>query len=488
MTKLTPPRRLFAVLAAAASAATLTFAARAAQKAAPAAPQSAAAPAAAAAPVPVRLSAAGLSGDGPGAMADSPEGEEDAAALENAVGEAELEAAQSQDGGTPAPAEVLAVPAAAAHAVVQHTNHLQGLSLWRKARLENGEWLAKTDDGRTAHLTIDAKLQAQMQKLLSIYKPDGAALVALDPRTGKVLAIAEYAREGKSEGLATHALYPAASVFKIITGAALLEHGVDPSTETCYHGGMHGIVSNLLTDKPRLDSRCLSLSMALAKSANVVFAKMAVKHLDADSLRKEAERFLFNRPIWDQPMDQSVATIGDKGLDFAKSAAGFGQVKLSPLHAALIAGAVGNGGLAYEPSLIESVGDEKIAPTGSMRLLKTETAGTLRDMMKLTVSEGTASSSFRERRKNILGDITVAGKTGSLSNHERPFKDYSWFVGFAPADDPEIAVAAVVVNGLKWRIHAPFVAREALKAYLVGGTIGQPPVARARHVRRRRHR
>jgi cell division protein FtsI/penicillin-binding protein 2 len=163
-------------------------------------------------------------------------------------------------------------------------------------------------------------------------------------------------------------------------------------------------------------------------------------------------------------------------------------VKLSPLHAALIAGAVGNGGMAYEPSLIDLVDGEEENATGSMRLLNKDTAGALRDMMKLTVSEGTASSSFHERRRNILGDIQVAGKTGSLSSHHLPFKDYSWFVGFAPADDPQIAVAAVVVNGLKWRIHAPFIAREALRAYLVGGALGQPPVARVRHVRRRKHR
>ena len=81
---------------------------------------------------------------------------------------------------------------------------------------------------------------------------------------------------------------------------------------------------------------------------------------------------------------------------------------------------------------------------------------------------------------------TPAGKTGSLSVHKAPFKDYSWFVGFAPADDPKIAVAAVVVNGLKWRVHAPYIAREALKMYLVGGPLGQPPVARYKHYKRRR--
>ena len=89
----------------------------------------------------------------------------------------------------------------------------------------------------------------------------------------------------------------------------------------------------------------------------------------------------------------------------------------------------------------------------------------------------------------VLGDIEVAGKTGSLSSHNRPFKDYSWFVGFAPANDPQIAVAAVVVNGLKWKIHAPFVAREALRVYLMGGQLGQPPAARVKRPRRspRRH-
>jgi cell division protein FtsI/penicillin-binding protein 2 len=107
-------------------------------------------------------------------------------------------------------------------------------------------------------------------------------------------------------------------------------------------------------------------------------------------------------------------------------------------------------------------------------------------MMKNTVTSGTATSSFRERGRRVLGDIEVAGKTGSLSNHQKPFKDYSWFVGFAPADDPQIAVAAVVVNGLKWTIHAPYVAREAFRSYLMGGSLGQPPVARTHRARRHR--
>jgi penicillin-binding protein A len=401
-----------------------------------------------------------------------------AADIAAAVGEAEAEL----DGGlVEQPAQIHQVPAAATNAVVQHVDHPQGLALWKKAKLSGDAYVAKTADGKQVRLTVEPKLQGKMEKLLRMYRPVGAAVVALDPRTGKVLAIAEI-----GEGAATKPAYPAASVFKIVTGAALLEKGVSPDVETCYHGGIRRLVGKLLEDKPNLDRRCLSLSMAMAKSANVVFAKMAVKHLDGEELRKSAERFLFNRPIFDQPLEQSSAEIPDKGLDFARSAAGFGQVKLSPMHAALIAASVGNGGVAMEPSLIDAVEGEAVEPTGSMRLLNAETAGSLRDMMKLTVSQGTATPTFRERRRNVLGSIEVAGKTGSLSTKRGPFKDYSWFVGFAPADDPKIAVAAVVVNGPKWRIHAPFIAREALRAYLVGGPLGQPPVARVKHYKRRK--
>jgi len=422
----------------------------------------------------------------PSDSGDSQEKADDERAVESAI---TSETGESGS-GVEKPAEVNAVPATTANAVAQHSNHLEGLGLWKKAKLSGtGDAMGYFADGPVqsrVRLSVEPALQKQMDRLMRTYQPMQAALVAIDPKTGKVLALVEYAKDGNSEGLATRPLYPAASVFKIITGAALLEAGVSPDAETCYHGGLRGIVGKLLEDKPRMDRRCLSLSMALAKSANVVFAKMAVKHLDGQALRKAAEQFLFNRPIWDVPVEPSSANIPDGKLDLAKSAAGFGKVKLSPLHAALIAAAVGNRGMAFEPSLIEEIDGQPLPPSASTRLMKEATASALRDMMRYTVTEGTATSSFRERGRSVLGDIQVAGKTGSLSNHQRPYMDYSWFVGFAPAVEPKIAVAAVVVNGLKWRIHAPYVAREAFRAYLVGGALGQPPVARV-HRRHRRH-
>ncbi|HET9752379.1 MAG TPA: hypothetical protein VFP52_05440, partial [Myxococcales bacterium] len=143
-----------------------------------------------------------------GTSADQP-GEPDdlnAQDLARAVGEAEAE----MDGGTPAqPAQVKEVPAAAANAVVQHVDHPSGFALWKKAALKDGAYVARSAEGKEVRLTIDPHLQGSMEKLLRMYKPVGAAVVAIDPKTGKILAMAE-----QGEGKATKPLYPAASVFK----------------------------------------------------------------------------------------------------------------------------------------------------------------------------------------------------------------------------------------------------------------------------------
>ena len=353
-----------------------------------------------------------------------------------------------------------------------------------------GHYRVELADGRKATLTLDHRLQSSVEKLLADYRVPSGAVVALDPRTGRVLAAAEHS-ETREHGLCFQARYPAASVFKIVTSAALLDSGISEDDTTCYHGGHHRMKERLLKDS-RLDGRCVSLSTALAKSANVVFAKLAQKHLTPETLRAWSEKFGFNRPISFTPspspeVAQSTAAIPDDAWGFAQSAAGFGQVRLSPLHAAMIAAAVANGGAAHRPTLVDSVDGVPEAPGEEQRLLSPELAARLGEMMKLTVSEGTARKAFRERRGWALPGIVVAGKTGSLSEY-KPFQDYSWFVGYAPADHPTIAVAVVVVNSLKWKVHAPYVAREALRAYLVGGSTHPMELVRARRHKSRPHR
>jgi len=91
-----------------------------------------------------------------------------------------------------------------------------------------------------------------------------------------------------------------------------------------------------------------------------------------------------------------------------------------------------------------------------------EQASALELMLEKTVTEGTARKVFRERGFRVAGAV---GKTGSLAD-KKPFRDYSWFVGYAPKDNPRVAVAVLIVNDSVWRIRAPWLARETMRLYL----------------------
>jgi penicillin-binding protein A len=366
--------------------------------------------------------------------------------------------------GTSAPstaqpgAATLASPPSAAHAVL-------GAMSYDAAR---GRFVAPYGEGK-ATLTISPRIQQGLEKLLTEYRVPTAAAVLVEVRTGRVIALAERDERGRGRGVSLQPIAPAASVFKIVTSAALLERGIAPEAEICFHGGKHRIQKALLTDNPRRDRRCLTLANALGKSANVVFAKLAGRELSRELLRDEATRFLFDAPIpFEWPVEPSRAQIPADPFDLATTAAGFGAVRLSPLHGALIASIVANGGKLVAPRVVESVDGAALPPVAAPRRVVTpEVAAALATMMRTTVTDGTARKVFRRdrwSRRSPLREVTVAGKTGSLSDAS-PFKDYSWFVGFAPVEDPQIAVAAVVVNDRLWRVKAPFVAHEALAAY-----------------------
>lgn len=350
--------------------------------------------------------------------------------------------------------------------------------------LEDAKWDAKrgayvttAGPGRIVELTLDRGLQTGLDQILRRYSVPAAAVVALDPRTGRVLAVSEHSNAPKPlPGLAFRANYPAASIFKIVTGAALLESGVEPDTEVCFHGGKRRLELRNLQDDPRRDNRCATLARAMGFSLNVVFAKLAARHLDADVLRTTAGRFLFNQPLGLFPAPPSLdrllvspADIPEDPLGFGRTAAGFGEVFLSPLHGAVLAGGIGHGGLAFEPRLVAAVEQDGVrtpAPDAvGRRLVDESVASRLAGMLEVTVAQGTARQAFRERRRHVLGPVQAAGKTGSLA-HNKPYRDYSWFVGWAPADNPTIAVAAVVVNPLRWVIKAPYLAREALRLHV----------------------
>lgn len=310
-------------------------------------------------------------------------------------------------------------------------------------------------DGR--RLTIDARLQQTLTDILRQYQTPYAAVVALEPATGRVLAMAEQSQARPDlRGLCTQAVFPAASIFKIVTAAALLDEGVSPQEVACYHGGKRRLSEKLLLDTEK-DRRCIDLSAALAQSANVVFAKLTHRYLSSAKLADFAGRFGFNRPLpFAVPTDVSLAAIPEESFELARAGAGFGDVYLSPLHGALIAGMLANRGQWRWPVLYEGESGEV------ERVLGEDLANALNDMLERTITEGTARRTFRERGFRVEKAV---GKTGHLADRN-PYRDYSWFVGFAPKDEPKVAVGAVVVNDAAWRIRATWLGREAMRLAL----------------------
>jgi len=338
-----------------------------------------------------------------------------------------------------------------------------------------GRYVAPLEGGGRAILTLDPRLQARLERSLRSWNVPWGAVVLVEPATGRVLALAEHSRaEPSRRGLATAALAPAASIFKLVTAAALLEEGVPAEKTVCYHGGKRRLAPGNLADDPRRDRRCVTLTSAFGHSTNVVFAKLAGRGLDSGRLRSAAERFLFNAQIpFAQPVEVSAAEIPDDAFGLANTAAGFGKVRLSALHGALLAAVVANDGLMVPPVLVDAVeGATWPAAATPWRVVDEPVAVELGRMMRSTVTEGTARKVFRRVAPSLRG-VAVAGKTGSLAD-AAPYRDNSWFVGYAPADRPEVAVAAVVVNERLWRVRAPSLAREALEVYFGARVAGGP--------------
>jgi cell division protein FtsI/penicillin-binding protein 2 len=211
----------------------------------------------------------------------------------------------------------------------------------------------------------------------------------------------------------------------------------------------------------------------MGKSANVIFAKLTQRYLSPEALKHAAARFHFNREIsFPVPTDVSLAAVPDSDeFRFAQTGAGFGDVYLSPLHGALLASVAANKGVWKDAVLFD---DPNAPPQPGEQVLSPEVARDLTTLMEATVTKGTARRIFRERGMGVPGAV---GKTGTLADRA-PFRDYSWFVGFAPKDNPKVAVAALIVNEPIWRIRATWLGREAMRlglARLPPGSLVVPP-------------
>jgi cell division protein FtsI/penicillin-binding protein 2 len=329
-------------------------------------------------------------------------------------------------------------------------------------------------NGHVAELTLDADVQRAALVQLKKYRVPEGGVVLQDVKTGRLLAYASYVNEGEKFDFNARAEAPAASIFKVITGAALVEKGgLNAGTEQCYRGGRSRIMADELEDDPRRDKWCATLGIAMGRSLNVVFGRLARKHLTPEDLTAMGGAFGFGSAVpFAAKNEPPKIEIPADPLEFARAAAGFWHTTLSPLAGVSIAQSVANGGVTLEPRIVNAVyqGNDKVweerrDPTILRRAMKPETAKQVTTMMIETVSNGSAYKSFHDSSgRSYLPGIEVAGKTGTLAKNKEN-RLYTWFVGFAPAQRPEVAVSALVVNTPTWHIKGPELARDVLRSY-----------------------
>lgn len=332
-------------------------------------------------------------------------------------------------------------------------------------------------DGHRLLYTLDPVMQDAALTIFRNREVPYAAAVVLDLRDNSVLAFAGHSSMDPQVDpleILTTAWAPAASTFKLVTAASLLENGAaSGETKACFHGGLQGITDDLLTDNPTLDTRCESLSDAIAHSYNVVLAKLALAHLDQRKLEETAESLLFQAEIpFEFTLEPSPAHIPADTNSRAKVAAGFWHVDLNPVHAAVLASVFARGGMYQPPHIISQVvgpdgSDLTPPPQEQTRALAQSVADQVGEMMVGTTEFGTARESFRDAQGvEYIPGCDVAGKTGSLTGKREPILNYNWFIGFAPAERPEIAFAVILANPSDWRIKAHYAARRLVQIYL----------------------
>lgn len=304
--------------------------------------------------------------------------------------------------------------------------------------------------GRSVRTTLDVDVQRAAQ---NAFGDTVGGAVVMDPKRGDVLAVVSSSPfdpnnyvgvEISPFNRAVSGLYPPGSVMKVVTASAALDTGtVTPSTEVTgpkEFRGVHNFAKG--------EFGTISFASAVQNSVNTAFAQVALD-LGGRALTDYAEGFGFNREH-DMPLATARSSFprprDDGDLMFA--AIGQAQVLATPLQMASVAATVANGGRRMEPRI-----SFEEAPSGE-RVIKKKTARDMTDMMVAVVRGGTGT------RANI-GGVAVAGKTGTAEvDVGGKRKNHAWFICFAPAEDPKVAVAVVSeLGGVGGEVAAPLAAR-----------------------------
>ncbi|MEQ8834794.1 MAG: penicillin-binding transpeptidase domain-containing protein [Miltoncostaeaceae bacterium] len=350
----------------------------------------------------------------------------------------------------------------------------------------------KEKRGANVQLTLDTRVQIAAEQALSGQK---GAVVALDPRDGSVLAMASaptfdladvvggrfeqitQAPDSPLINRATASRNAPGSTFKVVTAAAGLESGIyRPDSE--FPGGDSyetpgGDIGNF---GGRTFGRH-DLTDALTNSINTTFAEIG-DTLGADRMAEMMTAFGFGtRPAIDLPTGEVIAsgryqdgTIepnAEQGEDIARLAIGQERLVTTPLQMAMVAAGVANGGVLMQPRLLSRVTDRSgaVVRTGEAvelgQPVSPQTAAELTEMMTDVVRDGTGTQAAL-----VDVGVTVAGKTGTAETDD-PALNNAWFIGFAPAENPTVAVAVVIEGtpGQGGSVAAP-VAADVMRAAL----------------------
>jgi peptidoglycan glycosyltransferase len=336
------------------------------------------------------------------------------------------------------------------------------------------DMLSNTDPkGGNVLLTVDAAAQDAAWAGLEALPGDAqGAVVALEPTTGRVLAmvstptfdpnnfashdfgavgdLGQQLNDDPREPLINRGIgttLPPGSTFKLVTAAAAIESG-NYDAQSMVPGGFRFQLPQSTATIPNYDGgncggRRITMTQALQVSCNVTFLSLA-NELGTEAMADQAEAFGFNSTSLED-LGGQAESLYPRDMDAPQTAmSGIGQssVTATPLQMAMVAAAIANDGDVMRPYVVEEVRAPNLSvldrtdPQSISKAISSGTADELTEMMVATVAAGTASPA------QIPG-MDVAGKTGTAqSTGDRP--PYAWFVSFAPADDPQVAVAVLV--------------------------------------------
>lgn len=330
--------------------------------------------------------------------------------------------------------------------------------------------------GSSIELTLDPEVQRAAYGALTERGYKGA-VIASDPKTGRILALvstpgfdanAVASHDGTAANAAANdyaaaegdplrnkainQLYQPGSTFKLVVAAAALASGDFTADSTFENtatytpeGTTREIVNAPYGTCGGSSAKTVTLADAIKFSCNVPMAQLAIE-LGDDAIREQAEKFGFESSF-ELPLPTVESTIG-ADLDTGQTARlGFGQnqITTTPLQVHMWTSAIANGGVEMNPLLVDQVvGDDlsvqkKFEPSEFGTPIDADIAKDVTEMMASSVASGAASNARIE-------GVDVAGKTGTAENGENdPYT--LWFTGFAPAEDPDVAVTVMVADG-----------------------------------------